>query len=258
MSESAGSLPIKKTHAPADQGEVAAVIMEPLRSELPPAGYLEGVQKLTAEHGAVLIFDEVTSGFRLAVGGAQEYLGVTPDLTVLGKAISNGYPMAAVVGKRPVMEPAGRMFISSTYWSDTIGLRAALTTIRELKRRGVSAYLHRLGAEIQERINRAAEQTGLAVHCGGLAVHPTLRFGTDDSRTITFLTTLYIQEMARRGCHGYAAFCLNAAQGPAELDQTETAAREVFARLADAWRGDALESLLECDLTRDAFRRLVR
>jgi glutamate-1-semialdehyde 2,1-aminomutase len=240
------------------RGEVAAVILEPLRSELPPPGYLEGVKKLAHDHGAVLIFDEVTSGFRLAVGGAQEHLGVTPDMTVLGKAISNGYPVAAVVGRRDVMEPAARMFISSTYWSDTIGLRAALTTIRELKRRGVPAYLHKLGATIQERINRAAEETGFAVRCEGLAVHPTLRFRTGDPAAKQLLTTLYIQEMAKRGCHGYAAFYLNAAQGPAEVEQTEAAAREVFALLADAWRRDALASLLECDLTQDAFRRLVR
>jgi glutamate-1-semialdehyde 2,1-aminomutase len=242
----------------AHKGEVAAVVMEPLRSELPPPGYLQGVQKLCRDHGAVLVFDEVTSGFRLAVGGVQEHLGVTPDVTVLGKAISNGYPMAAVVGTREVMEPAARMFISSTYWSDTLGLRAAITTIRELKRRGVPAYLHRLGTELQTRVNGAAEETGLAVRCGGLSVHPHLQFATDDPRTKTLLTTLYIQEMAKRGCHGYAAFYLNAAQGQAELDQTAAAAREVFALLADGWRRDALDALLECEPARDAFRRLVR
>jgi glutamate-1-semialdehyde 2,1-aminomutase len=240
------------------RGHVAAVIMEPLRSELPPPGYLAGVKELARERGAVLIFDEVSSGFRLAVGGAQEYLGVTPDVTVLGKAISNGYPMAAVVGSREVMEPAARMFISSTYWSDTIGLRAALTTIRELRRRDVPAYLHRLGAEVQVRINAAAEDAGLAVRCEGLAVHPALRFRADDDHARALLVTLFIQEMAKRGCHGYAAFCLNAAQGPAEVEQTVAAAREVFALLAGAGRRDALAPLLECDLTRDAFRRLVR
>jgi glutamate-1-semialdehyde 2,1-aminomutase len=91
-----------------------------------------------------------------------------------------------------------------------------------------------------------------------LAVHPALRFRCDDPKTKSLLTTLYIQEMAKRGCHGYAAFYLNAAQGPAEIEQTADAAREVFALLADAWRRDALASLLECDLTQDAFQRLVR
>ena len=83
------------------RGEVAAVIMEPLRGEAPPEGYLAGVAKLAREHGAAVIFDEVSSGFRIRIGGVQEYCGVTPDMTVLAKAISNGYPMGAVVGSRP-------------------------------------------------------------------------------------------------------------------------------------------------------------
>jgi glutamate-1-semialdehyde 2,1-aminomutase len=240
------------------RGEVAAVIMEPMRSEEPPPGYLAGVAQLCRERGVALIFDEVSSGWRINLGGVQAHTGVTPDMTVLAKAISNGYPMGAVVGRRWVMEPAGRMFISSTYWSDTIGLRAALTTIRELRRRNVSAQLHKFGAELQQRINAAASATGLNVRCGGVAVHPGLQFGTDDAALKSKLTTLYIQEMAKRGCHGYASFYLNAAQGPAELEQTVAAAQEVFAIMQQGIERGTLDSLLECDLTQDAFRRLVR
>jgi glutamate-1-semialdehyde aminotransferase len=240
------------------KGEVAAVIMEPLRSELPPPGYLEGVRALCSERGVVLIFDEVTCGFRLRIGGVQELVGVTPDLAVFAKSISNGFPMAAVVGKRDVMEPSARMFISSTYWSDTLGLRAALTTIRELRRRDVPEQLDRLGDQIKSRLSAVAKETGAPITCGGLNVHPGLRFGVEDPGLAAMLTTFYIQEMAKRGCHGYASFYLNAAQGPNELDQTEQAAREVFGLIRDGLdRGD-VERRLECDLTRDAFRRLVR
>lgn len=245
------------------RGQVAAVMMEPLRSALPQEGYLAGVARLARDHGAVLIFDEVTSGFRIRLGGVQEYVGVTPDMTVLAKAISNGYPMGAVVGRREVMEPAGRMFISSTYWSDTIGLRAALTTIRELRRRDVPSQLERFGRELQQRLNAVATETGLAVRCGGLPVHPALEFLDVDAATRSRLVTLYIQEMAKRGCHGYAAFYLNAAQGAAELDQTVDAVRQVFTLLREALDrssldGDALDRLLECPLSQDSFRRLVR
>src|SRR5439155_8902095 len=138
----------------AHRGEVAAVIMEPLRSEMPPAGYLAGVAELSREHGAVLIFDEVSSGLRFGMQGAQGFVGVTPDMAVFAKSISNGYPMGVVAGRRDVMEPAARMFISSTYWSDCVGLIAALTTIRELRRRDVSTYLFQFGARLQERINQ--------------------------------------------------------------------------------------------------------
>ncbi|MBC7855184.1 MAG: aminotransferase class III-fold pyridoxal phosphate-dependent enzyme [Pirellulaceae bacterium] len=240
------------------RGEIAAVIMEPFRSELPPAGYLAGVRKLCIERGVVLIFDEVSSGFRTRLGGIQELVGVTPDLAVFAKAISNGYPMAAVVGKRDVMEPSARMFISSTYWSDTIGLRAALTTIQELRRRNVPAQLERLGNDIMQRNNRAAAETGFPAVCRGLPTHPLLDFQIDDPVTKSKLTTLYIQEMAKRGCHGYAAFYLNAAQGPAEVEQTAVAAKEVFELMKDGLDRNRLDELLECELAQDAFRRLVR
>ncbi|MFO0888022.1 MAG: aminotransferase class III-fold pyridoxal phosphate-dependent enzyme [Isosphaeraceae bacterium] len=240
------------------KGKVAAVIMEPLRSELPPPGYLAGVRSLCDDHGVILVFDEVSCGFRLRLGGVQEFSGVTPDLAVFAKSISNGYPMGAVVGKRDVMEHASRMFISSTYWSDTIGLRAALTTIRELRRRDVPARLDRLGRTIQDRLNSAAAETGAPVRCVGIAVHPRLQFDEDDPNLQARLATLYIQEMAKRGCHGYASFYLNAAQGDSEVGQTEAAAREVFRLIRQGLEDGNVDELLECDLTQDAFRRLVR
>ncbi len=253
-----GDLQALSDRLEAHRGAIAAIIMEPVRSEPPPQGYLEAVRALATAHDVVLIFDEVSCGFRISHGGAQERYGVTPDMAVFAKAISNGYPMAAVVGKRAVMEPAGRMFISSTYFSDAIGLTAALTTLRELKRRNVSAQLNAFGARLQASLNEVAEESELAVRCTGLPVHPALQFATDDPLVRKKLTTLYIQEMAKRGCHGYASFYLNAAQGEAELEQTLDAARQVFPTLRDGWANGTLDDLLECDLSEDAFRRLVR
>jgi glutamate-1-semialdehyde aminotransferase len=240
------------------RGEVAAVMMEPLRSEIPPDGYLAGVAKLAREHAAVLIFDEVSAGLRYSTGGAQQYLGVTPDMAVFAKSLSNGYPMAAVVGKREVMEPAARMFISSTYWSDTIGLRAALTTLREVRRRDVPGQLWRFGAELKRRLNATAEEVGLDARCQGIDVHPHLQFAVSDPQLKSQVTTLYIQEMAKRGCHGYASFYLNAAQGDAELAQTGDAAREAFTIIRDSLATNTVEHRLECPVQQDSFRRLVR
>lgn len=240
------------------RGKVAAVILEPLRSEMPAPGYLQGVRDLCDEHATVLIFDEVSSGFRLDAGGVQRILGVTPDMAVFAKSISNGYPMAAVVGRREVMESAGRMFISSTYWSDTIGMRAAITTLREIRRREIPVYLANLGGEIQRRLNRVAEDVGLDVTCASLPVHPHLHFGEKDPLTLRKLATLYMQEMAKRGCHGYPSFYLNGAQGTAELDQTEQAARETFTLLKQGVENGTLDRLLQSSLQEEYFRRLVR
>lgn len=206
----------------------------------------------------MLIFDEVSSGFRFGMQGAQGYVGVTPDMAVFAKSISNGYPMGAVVGRRSVMEPATRMFISSTYWSDPIGMAASLTTIRELRRRNISEGLWSFGHELQSRLDAVARETGLEVKCSGLAVHPHLEFASASPDLKPVLATLFIQEMAKRGCHGYASFYLNAAQGAAELEQTTAAAREVFAILRQAIESGNAESFLECPRQQDAFRRLVR
>ena len=240
------------------KGEVAAIIMEPLRSERPADGYLAGVRKLCDERGVVLIFDEVSSGFRFGMQAAQGFVGVTPDMAVFAKSMSNGYPMGAVVGRRSVMEPATRMFISSTYWSDPIGMVASLTTIRELRRRNVSEGLWSFGRELQSRLDAVARETSLDVKCSGLAVHPHLEFASASPDLKPVLATLFIQEMAKRGSHGYASFYLNAAQGPAELEQTAAAAREVFAIIRRAIDTGNAESFLECPRQQDAFRRLVR
>ncbi|MFP6617716.1 MAG: aminotransferase class III-fold pyridoxal phosphate-dependent enzyme [Pirellulaceae bacterium] len=239
------------------RGEVAAIIMEPMRSEEPPAGYLEGVRALATEHEVVFIFDEVSTGFRPSAVGVQPVVGVVPDMAVFAKSISNGYPMGAVVGKRSVMEPASQMFVSSTYWSDTIGLRAALTTLKEVASRGVPAYLAEFGGRLQDRINEIADDVDLAVQCTGVAWHPHLDFDEPDPQVQSQLATLYIQEMAKRGCHGYASFYLNAAQGDSELKQTVDAAQETFTIMAAALHSNQLEDHLECDLRSDSFRRLV-
>ncbi|MGD9498069.1 MAG: aspartate aminotransferase family protein, partial [Armatimonadota bacterium] len=128
-----------------NRGEVAAIIMEPARTDMPAPGFLEGVRALADEHDAVLIFDEIITGFRLAMGGAQERFGVVPDLATFGKAISNGHPIAAVCGRREVMADAATMFISSTYYSDAPGLAAAVATITELRERVALTHIHAMG-----------------------------------------------------------------------------------------------------------------
>ena len=107
-------------------------------------------------------------------------------------------------------------------------------------------------------MNDVAEEVGVPVRCGGSVVHPGLSFQVDDPALKAKLSTLYIQEMAKRGCHGYTSFYLNAAQGQPELDQTAAAAREAFSLMKQALDRGNIDSLLECDVTQDVFRRLVR
>ena len=242
----------------AHAGEVAAIMLEPMRSELPPPNYLEGVRELARDHGAVLIFDEVSCGFRPHIGGVQAYLGVTPDMTVLAKAMSNGYPMGAVVGSRAVMEAAGRMFISSSYWSDNLGLAASLTTIRELERRDSARRFEALGAALIEKLNRALRQAGLAGSCGGVFWNPALHFDLPDESLRPVANTIFIQEMARRGIHCNMSFKATLAHKLEDIELTANAAAETFALIKRGLDSGDLPQLLESDLTKEPFRRLVR
>lgn len=240
------------------EGEIAGIIMEPMRSELPPAGYLESVRDLATRHGVVLIFDEVSCGFRIALGGVQEFLGVVPDLTVFAKAISNGYPMGAVVGRRQFMEPVANMFISSAYWDDNIGVVAALTTLRELQRRHAIAHFHALGTAFKQRFNQAAREVGIAAECLGVEGHPAIRFHVDDQATAKKVQTLFIQENARRGAFLSSGFFFNCAHDEEALDKTETAFRGSLTVIQDGLENDRLDELLDAELQTDLFRRMVR
>lgn len=240
-----------------NEGEVAAIILEPMRSSLPPTGYLESVRDLAKRAQAVLIFDEVSSGFRPAMGGVQEYLGITPDMTVLAKAMSNGYPMGAVVGQRWVMESASRMFISSSYWSDTIGITAALTTISELGKRNAIAHIHHLGRLLKEGISAALDEAALDGECTGADWHPTLDFRLTDSTVRQQVLTLYIQEMAKRGIIAPNAFYLTAAHTDNDVAQTVEAAQEVFAIISLAIKSNRVAEKLEAQIVEEPFRRLV-
>lgn len=240
------------------EGQVAAVMMEPARSELPPPGYLEGVRSLAHEHEALLVFDEVSCGWRVRIGGIQEITGVTPDVTVLAKAMSNGYAMGAVVGSREAMAPAASMFVSSSYWSDNVGLVAALTTIRELKRRNSESFFELMGEKVRETINSALTSADLSGACLGLSSNPGIVFELADPELTPIVSTLFVQEMSRRGIFTATSLRVTMAHTEDDIRQLGEAAFEVFELIATGLRRGNLLDLLECDLKKEPFRRLVR
>ena len=186
-------------------GELAAVVMEPLRSSEPPAGFLEGVRALATRAGAALVFDEVTSGFRLLSGGAHLRYGVQPDVAVFAKGMSNGYPMAAVIGTAGVMEAAQGSFISSTYWTERIGPTAALATIVKHRRERVHEHLIALGTRVQDGWAALARRHGLHVHVGGIAPLGHLKFEYPNALAVR---TLFTQLMLDRGILATVCACM--------------------------------------------------
>lgn len=134
-------------------GQFAAVIMEPMNLEDPKPGFLEGVRDLAHERGALLIFDEVVTGFRYHLGGAQKLFGVTPDLATFGKSMANGMPISALVGKRQYMEKVNDIFYSFTNGGEALSLAAAIATIREIEKKKVIPYLWKLGKVLQDGVH---------------------------------------------------------------------------------------------------------
>ena len=227
-------------------GKVAAVIMEPVLLDAPGPGFLEGVRKAAHDHGALLIFDEIVSGFRWAVGGAQEYFGVAPDLATFGKGMANGLPLSAVVGRAELMREFEDVFVSSTFGGDTLALAAAAATIDEYRQKPVIAHLWAAGRRFQDGFKRAATRTGVPVDCVGFPVHPKIVFRHAREETNRLLMSLFLQETGRRGViFHFAGFNISFSHSDADVAQSleacEAALRIVGEALADGRVVERLE-----------------
>ncbi|MDE2816481.1 MAG: aminotransferase class III-fold pyridoxal phosphate-dependent enzyme [Chloroflexota bacterium] len=150
--------------------QVAAVTLDAASmGKEPEPGYLQGLNDLAHRHGALVIYDEIVTGFRLAMGGAQEYYGVTPDMATFAKAMANGMPLAAVVGSKEVMQAAENLVISITYGGEALSLAAAVATMNVMRKDNVHEHLHRTGELLGDGINAAAQRAGVALGAHGLA-----------------------------------------------------------------------------------------
>jgi len=238
----------------ATHNDIGAVIMEPMRHQEPNPGFLEKVRALCDTHGAVLIFDEISSGFRLGFPGAHTRLGVTPDIAIYSKAISNGYAMAALVGTRAVMQDAADSFISSTYHSERIGPAAALATLAKLKRNKVTAYVDTLGWEIGALWERLGKKHGLPIVVEGPGAFINFTFDHPDAAA---LKALFTQEMLAHGYLATATIYVSYAHKRTHLKAYARAVDAVFATLAQAIKAGDAASRLRGGLPESGFARLT-
>lgn len=236
--------------------QLAAVVMEPARLADPPAGFLEHVAETTRRLGAVLVFDEITSGFRMTVGGAHLLLGVEPDIVVFAKAMSNGYPMAAIVGRRDAMEAVASSFVSSTYWSERIGPAAALATLAKLRERNVPQHLCVMGERMRAGWIRLAEQHGLEIAVKGIPPLPSFAFRHgDDSRA---MATLYTQCMLDEGFLASGAFYPCYAHQPVHVDSALESTDRAFGEIRSALSSGKLLERLRGELAHSGPARRGR
>lgn len=236
--------------------EFAAVILEPMNIVRPKDGYLEEVSALTRRHGAVLIFDETITGFRYALGGAQELFGVTPDLCCLGKGLANGYPLSAVAGRADIMDEFEQVFFSFTMGGETLSLAAARAAIEKGRRERVPEHLARIGQRILDEVAGLIARHG----CGdflSLAGHPSWSFLViaEAPQTQGFeLKTLFLQEVLARGILTLGTHNISFAHSDADVDRLLEVYDEVFPLLRDARQaGDAVKRL-RCEVLQPLFR----
>lgn len=234
--------------------KIAAIIMEPVRHEEPTEGFLEYVRKAASKIGAVLIFDEVTSGWRMNVGGIHLLYNVSPDMAVFAKGISNGYPMAAVIGKREIMEAAQRSFISSTYWTERVGPAAALAAIRKFQAEKVQPHLIAVGNRIREIWREEAERHDLTISIHGIPPLSILSFDYPNGQAVC---TYFTQEMLVRGFIASRAFYASFAHQDCHVESYKDAVGDVFKAIASLLENGDLERKLNGPIAHSGFKRLA-
>lgn len=233
------------------ENNIAAIIIEPARGEEASAGYLKAMRELADEIGAVLLFDEITSGFRMCAGGIHRNYNVNPDMAVFAKSMANGYAMAAILGTEKVMQSAQTTFISSTNWTDRIGPTAALATLKKYQREQVEKKIINTGNRVKEIWLNSALANGLDLKITGLPTLAAMSFVTPNA---TEWNTRFTIEMLKRGFLGFRQFKPSFAHDAHSLDVYASAVGEVFSELAS----DATCAKLDTPPHHSGFQRLTK
>lgn len=238
--------------------KIAAIVMEPCRHEWPVPGFLEFTREACDRHGIILIFDEVSIGWRWRHGGAHLSMGVSPDIAVFSKALGNGYPIGAVIGTAEAMEGSHKSFISSTYWTERIGPAAALATIDKLGKCQVAEHVNAYGSKVTAIWRQAGEKTGLKIKD---TTHPDfgcLATFVFDYPEALKIRTLYTQLMLDRGFLAGAAIYPSLAHTEALLTQFATAVEESFAELRGHLENGTVDAARRGPVAQTGFQRLVK
>jgi len=242
--------------------DIAAVILEPATSSHPKSGFLEGLRKLCDRHGAVLIFDEMITGFRWDLRGAQHYYGVTPDLATFGKGIANGFSVSALVGNKEIMERGGlfhdyeRVFLmSTTHGAELHCLAAAAAAIQFMSDKNVTEHIWQIGETLIEILNQTAFDAGVGqyVEFFGVPCSPYFTCRDEKGEISMSWRTLFLQEMVKQGVF-INAIVPSFAHGQVEISQTVRAAEKAFSVYSKALE-EGIDRYLEGPSIKPVFRR---
>ncbi|MDR2591020.1 MAG: aminotransferase class III-fold pyridoxal phosphate-dependent enzyme [Oscillospiraceae bacterium] len=237
-----------------NDGNIAAVIMEPIRSDMPKDGFLEKIRKVTKENNILLIYDEITAAFRICNGGSHLKFDIIPDIAVFAKGMSNGYPLAAIIGTKDVMSATQETFISSTYWTERVALAATIASIKFFIENNVSEHLDKIGKKVQEIWVNTAKKENLDIHVGG--IHPLSHFIFSYDNPLAY-KTYFTQEMLKEGFLAGTGFYASYAHTFDVLDKYSIACEKVFKKIADIVNCDIdITEYLEGEVCHSGFARL--
>ncbi|MBK5189513.1 MAG: aminotransferase class III-fold pyridoxal phosphate-dependent enzyme [Gemmatimonadaceae bacterium] len=210
--------------------DLAAIVIEPVIERLPSNAWIEAARAICDERGAVLVFDEMKTGFRLRTGGFQEYSGITPDLAVFGKAMANGFPLSAIVGRESVMRAAADCWISSTLAGESVALAAASAVLDWHEKAEVCEGLWAAGEEMMQGVQRAITASGIGgVTVRGIPPMWLLDFEDEDQRTRFGELALEAGVLFKRGAYNYASL----AHEESDVGAIESAASDAFVSLRE-------------------------
>jgi glutamate-1-semialdehyde 2,1-aminomutase len=237
-----------------NKNDLGVIVMESIRGDEPTKEFIQGVRTIATEIGAVLIVDEISAGFRMNTGGAHLKLKLVPDIAVFSKALGNGYPIAAIIGKGHIMDAAQSTFISSTNWTERIGPTAALKMLEIHQRDNVSDHLIRMGTKVQKGWTSLAEKNQLSIDVGGIPPLSHFSFNTRDSNAVK---ALFIQLMLERGFLASNSFYSMFSHTDEHLDAYLKSVDSSFITIKQALDQDNVNPLLKGKPSASGFKRLA-
>ena len=233
--------------------KIATLILEVQRYDKPKIKFIKEARRLCTKYKSVLIFDEISSGFRINLGGIYLNYNLKPDMVVLGKGLGNGFPISAVIGKKKFMQSAQSTFISSSYWTDRIGFVAGNTLIDEFKRNNTARYLKNIGQYFRFKFDKIIKKNNFGINLSGILSVPIINFNYGKNNLL--VKTVFIQKMLEKGFITSNVIYLSASHKRKDIDQYIKYAEGIFLEIEQ--NKNHLKKILKGKICHSGFQRIT-